>query len=917
MNRRIIYCLLIIFFINSTRVNAQLIAGNAFLQGNFVRLGLAPNAAFGSNTNPDPFFLPPGADIRNSPGCNLGKIGFVADYQKDGWTTGTPAYMGEYFLAGQPEEGWAISLNGTDYNNNRNPVATGPPSDLCTGGAAIPGAFTLFEDLADRQVAHWEGMINGLKIIKKITLPKNKLYFITEIKLVNTTGALMSDVYYMRNVDPDNEVVPTNSYTTFNRIEYQNPVSANKALVSARGTSYGSFLGLGTIDCRARVVFGSSNGSGGGGLANRSPRDVYNGTLGNMQSALNASITSDIPIAVSFKIGDIAPLDTARLAFAYILSIEDLEEALSKTAPQFNVAGINVVSGGAAINCDGTPTPIDILNGEDYSWVWSPATGLNTTTGPSVIYTPQPVPVTYTITGTNAVCNDATLTITIYPPSTPVAFFDENVTCGNRTVAFTNESLTLSDPLSTYVWDFGDGSPTSTATHPSHTYTAFGTYDVTLIVLTDALTCGDDTIITKTIEISDKPIPSVNISNNACVGNVITMTGSATITVGSVVSHEWRLPGGITYHTPSITHTFSAGGTFDVIYKVTSDRGCVDSVIKQITVETTPVVSFDASNGCENTTIGFTNNTTNLVGAITNYEWDFGNGNTSFLQSPTTTYSSFGNKTITLKASTINGCSDTYSTTIDIESTPIAEFEFDKACPGTPIPFTNLSSNVYGSIIGYEWTFEPGQTSTLLNPAYTFFTDGNYPVTLKAFTANGCESVLKTHTIPIRTVKADAGKDTLVFKDSPFQLKAKGGKSYLWSPSIYLNANDIANPVGSVTNDQLFTVEVTDERGCKATATMKVTVFVEDDIYVPTSFTPNNDGKNDVFRVIAPPGTVYLFEVYNRWGQKLFSTNNQTSGWNGKLQNLLQPSGMYVWYLKAKTRQGRQVEKKGTVMLIW
>lgn len=119
-----------------------------------------------------------------------------------------------------------------------------------------------------------------------------------------------------------------------------------------------------------------------------------------------------------------------------------------------------------------------------------------------------------------------------------------------------------------------------------------------------------------------------------------------------------------------------------------------------------------------------------------------------------------------------------------------------------------------------------------------------------------------------------------------------------------------------ISNDQLFTVQVTDERGCKANDEVKISVFVKDEIYVPTSFTPNNDGKNDVFRPIAPPGVVKLFEVYNRWGQKIFTTADSQAGWNGKLQSVEQPAGMYVWFLKATTRKAEYVEKKGTVMLL-
>jgi gliding motility-associated-like protein len=279
-------------------------------------------------------------------------------------------------------------------------------------------------------------------------------------------------------------------------------------------------------------------------------------------------------------------------------------------------------------------------------------------------------------------------------------------------------------------------------------------------------------------------------------------------------------------------------------------------------------------------------------------------------------FTSPGNYTIQLTAATANGCAASISNPVTIETNPVADFTFLSTCLNMPVNFTNQSTNSSGNIIAYQWDFDNAATSSATHPSYIFTRERNYKVSLKAITANGCE-VTRVRTVTIAQTKPNAGKDTLVFKDSPFQLRAKGGIAFVWSPAIFLNDNTIATPVGMLQNDQVFTVEITDERGCIASDDVKVTVFDHDDIYVPTSFTPNNDGRNDVFRVIAPPGTVYLFEVYNRWGQKIFSTANQQAGWDGRLQGILQPSGVYVWFLKAQTRAGIKIKKKGTITLIW
>jgi gliding motility-associated-like protein len=900
---------LIALLVNPFTGFTQIVSGNVFLQGSYIRLGLTSNAAFGSTIDAPAGFLPTGADGRNTPACNMGKIGFVADVGKDGWAVGTPYYIGEYFLPGTPEEGWAVSINGNNYNNNRSPqfITAG---NFCSSGTQIPGSFTSFQDLPDRQVAEWEGIVDGLLIRKRITLPKDKLYFITEVKFINTTASTIKDAYYMRNVDPDNEVVPTGSFTTNNKIDFQNPFSGNKALVSASGSTYNSYLGLGTIDCRAKVCIKGGVGSMPNNLVNRAPRDVYDG-IAPRQSALGDGSVLDAAIAIAFRLGNIAANDSVRFAFAYVLSKDDLEEGLSKTSPQFEINGSPVYSGSAAIHCAAGNLSINISNGDDYTWIWSPATGLNTTTGPSVIYTAQPNPVTYTVTGSSPVCNDAKLTLTVYPPNSNISNFITDSLCGNKTVTFTNRS-----PAANYLWDFGDGQ-ISTLTSPVHTYAANGDYLVTLTLAVPAMpTCGNALTSTKMVHVTDAPVPVIGYSNDACQGSPVLLYGNATVAAGIITGHKWILSGGIIYNTQNISPVFSQPGTYDILYEVTSSVGCKAAVTKKITVESTPVAAFTAANGCVDKPLTLDNRSTAVSGNITRNTWDFGNGQTMTGITPLMAYTSPGNYNIQLTVATANGCAASISNTVNIETNPVTEFIYSPACLNAPVNFTNQSTNSSGIITAYRWNFDNGATSSAMHPSFTFNSDGNYRVSLTAVTANGCETS-RVRNIIIAKIKPDAGKDTLVFKDTPFQLHAKGGVGFVWSPAVFLNDNRIANPVGILQQDQVFTVDVTDERGCIASDDVKVQVFDHDDIYVPTSFTPNNDGKNDVFRVIAPPGTVYLFEVYNRWGQKVFGTANQQTGWDGRLQGLMQPAGVFVWYLKAHTRAGIKVERKGTVTLIW
>ena len=94
-------------------------------------------------------------------------------------------------------------------------------------------------------------------------------------------------------------------------------------------------------------------------------------------------------------------------------------------------------------------------------------------------------------------------------------------------------------------------------------------------------------------------------------------------------------------------------------------------------------------------------------------------------------------------------------------------------------------------------------------------------------------------------------------------------------------------------------------------------VYKGPDIYVPTGFTPNGDGKNDKFTPF-PVGikSYKYFRVFNRWGQLIFSTTKLHDGWDGKLGGREQPSGAYVWMIEGVTKDDRVITKKGTVTLI-
>lgn len=223
---------------------------------------------------------------------------------------------------------------------------------------------------------------------------------------------------------------------------------------------------------------------------------------------------------------------------------------------------------------------------------------------------------------------------------------------------------------------------------------------------------------------------------------------------------------------------------------------------------------------------------------------------------------------------------------------------------------------------GAQFTWSPStslSSTTISNPLSTPQQTISY--NLSVIDANGCPSLMQdqvmvkvTPPIIVKTFPSD----TVVFAGDKFQLSATSAATdYSWSPPVGLSDPFVQNPILTVTTDISFNVIATTSAGCRGEATVSIKVFKGPEIYMPTGFTPNGDGRNDRFK----PFTVGIvninyFRVYNRWGQLIFSTNKLNEGWDGKVNGVDQPMGTFVWMVQGATADGKLITKKGTVTLI-
>lgn len=245
--------------------------------------------------------------------------------------------------------------------------------------------------------------------------------------------------------------------------------------------------------------------------------------------------------------------------------------------------------------------------------------------------------------------------------------------CEDFNVIFDNFSV----GGTSYAWDFGDGA-TSTIEDPTHMYTDTGTYIVTLIV-NPGFVCADTAIAV--IELYNTL--TANFSYSAgCSGTPVTFEDeSVSSAAGDIITWDWDFADGSSSSLPNPSHEYADGGTYSVVLTVTTDKGCQSSVSYDVVVEPGPDVDFSVDDVCQNLPAEFDNQTTIATGTISGYEWDFGDGNTSTEDDPTHFYDAPGTYTVTLIATSTNGCADTISYDVNIGELPFADAGQDDTIP--------------------------------------------------------------------------------------------------------------------------------------------------------------------------------------------------------------------------------------------
>jgi len=454
-----------------------------------------------------------------------------------------------------------------------------------------------------------------------------------------------------------------------------------------------------------------------------------------------------------------------------------------------------------------------------------------------------------------------------------------------------------------------------------------GSYAIKYLYVTPT-GCRDSA--TQNITVWPSPVARWKLGSPDCEKNPITFFDSSVANVGNIVSRFWDFGDGNQINRPDgnpFTKQYAVANSYEVSLRVVTDSGCQSATnLQQVVVHYLPRVSFSLPAICLPDGRGQFNDLSSIPDNSQNlfsYYWNFGDGadpTPSTLKSPVHRYSALGPYTVVLRVTSKDGCVDSLSSQLTtVYPQPQAAFVLapPEVCVGDSVRFTDNSNGLTSNIQTWAWSLAGGDSSHLQNPAKRFTDSGNLIITLFITNAQNCVSDTAMQTVVVHPYpRLTMGPGLVVLQGGTVAVKPLYvyGSSlvYLWSPSTYLSSDTAQVPLSKPAVDMEYHLQLTGLGGCSVSDSIMVTVLKSP--IVPNAFSPNGDGINDTWKIQylqSYPGAT--IDVFNRYGQNVFHTVNNTRDWDGTFNGQPLPVGTYYYIIDPKN--GRPIQS-GSVTII-
>jgi gliding motility-associated-like protein len=590
--------------------------------------------------------------------------------------------------------------------------------------------------------------------------------------------------------------------------------------------------------------------------------------------------------------------------------------------------------------CSGTPVT---LSGTDYTSQGSHLTyNWSFDDGSTPIFNANNIPHTYTTSGTYTTtlnftevgsgCSGST-TVKVNVQNYPTALFtainssktlqNNGIVClDNPQVSFTDISTddNFSLPLTTQ-WDLGTGSFVTTSPNPKSGFKTFSK-GIQVIRLKSSTSYGCSSTATMTLNVVGPQGDFTPNKTSVCKGDAVTFTLMGTQDIGSYFFDFGDGTGSPIISNPAsyppVTHVYkvlpSTGSSYDIKLNLSGINGVCPIAPDHIVNIYDVKANFTRNSGLDTTVcLGQNILLTNTSSALANtFTWNLSDG-TPISNSATTfnhLYADSGKYNISLAVSNSTyGCKDTTVKKVIIYALPVVTAVGDTICKDHKVSlYATKNSN-------YKYAWLPGSelnSSTVYNPNLTGTQSETFTVTVTD--TNNCTNTATAPLFVVQPLTAPPSFDTSIVIGDTIKLpiaKQNNMEHFSWTPETGLSCTDCPFPKVQPLEDITYTVLMKDS--CtEVTETFIIHIKPEMFIDLPTTFTPNGDGTNDIIYVKGwGIKDLISFDIYNRWGELVFTTSNIAEGWNGYYKGMLQNNDTYVWKVKALTWRNTTLVKEG------
>ncbi|MES2138295.1 MAG: PKD domain-containing protein [Bacteroidota bacterium] len=492
-----------------------------------------------------------------------------------------------------------------------------------------------------------------------------------------------------------------------------------------------------------------------------------------------------------------------------------------------------------------------------------------------------------------------------------------------------------SSPNSTFSWTFANASPAnSTLQNPvGIVFSTSGYHSVSMKFIKNG--CVSNTYIDSVLIY---PMPLANFSvADVCLNQAMNFNDLSTVSTAIILSWQWNFadnsPLGVSQNS---IHTYTNSGSFPVSLITTTNNGCKDTIIKNAVVHPPPDAKFGTTNVCLGANTLFTNLST-IPSTDTIYVWAWNLGDDSLLytsQNVSHLYAAIGSYTVQLMAVSNFGCIDSAAKISIVNPIPDVNFtSIDTAgCEPFCILFQNLSSVTTG--LNAQWIWNAGDDSPIINSqsfehcyANNFGVSPNsFNVTLTVTSDSGCVSTISKNNYitvyPNPTADFTVQPQTTNITDPAISITdlSVGAANWNWSFGDFTTSS-ISNPNPhsyADTGTYLVTLIASTQYNCSDTAYQSVSIEPDFVFYIPSAFTPNGDGMNDAFSGKGAFITEFKMNIFDRWGNMIFVSNDISNPWDGKenkSKDIALPD-QYIYSISVIDFKSRIHNYKGTVTLL-